>query len=394
MEYYHVSRKQGILKVIITICMLGVGFGTMIVSYLKLGGQEEKPTNTIQGMRTNYQITNPAETEEKEETTIQEKIEQINHAVVGISKIKNTESTIFLADGAEELGLGTGIMISEKGYLLTNAHVAGEKYSSCYVTFDLGNRYKAEVIWTDTSLDLAILKINGGQFTSAKLGDSETIKVAQEVYAIGNPIGYEFQKTVTKGIISAIDRTIKFTENEQEIYMSNLIQTDATINPGNSGGPLINEQGEVIGINTIKITSAEGIGFAVPINIIKPILEKLERTGQFEEASLGIFAFDKNVLPYLEEELEFQNGIYVESIIAGSAAEKAGILKKDVITQIDDQPINKMCDLREYIFEKNPGDEVKIKLLRRNIEEKIREAGKERIFKKNEFFSYFNFFSR
>lgn len=371
MEYYHVSRKQGILKVIITICMLGAGFGTMIVSYLKLGGQEEKPTNTIQGMRTNYQITNSVETEEKEETTIQEKIEQINHAVVGISKIKNTESTIFLADGAEELGLGTGIMISEKGYLLTNAHVAGEKYSSCYVTFDLGNRYKAEVIWTDTSLDLAILKINGGQFTSAKLGDSETIKVAQEVYAIGNPIGYEFQKTVTKGIISAIDRTIKFTENEQEIYMSNLIQTDATINPGNSGGPLINEQGEVIGINTIKITSAEGIGFAVPINIIKPILEKLERTGQFEEASLGIFAFDKNVLPYLEEELEFQNGIYVESIIGGSAAEKAGILKKDVITQIDDQPINKMCDLREYIFEKNPGDEVKIKLLRRNIEKEI-----------------------
>lgn len=371
MEYYHVSRKQGILKVIITICMLGVGFGTMIVSYLKLGGQEEKPTNTIQGMRTNYQITNSVETEEKEETTIQEKIEQINHAVVGISKIKNTESTIFLADGAEELGLGTGIMISEKGYLLTNAHVVGEKYSSCYVTFDLGNRYKAEVIWTDTSLDLAILKINGGQFTSAKLGDSETIKVAQEVYAIGNPIGYEFQKTVTKGIISAIDRTIKFTENEQEIYMSNLIQTDATINPGNSGGPLIDEQGEVIGINTIKITSAEGIGFAVPINIIKPILEKLERIGQFEEASLGIFAFDKNVLPYLEEELEFQNGIYVESIIAGSAAEKAGILKKDVITQIDDQPINKMCDLREYIFEKNPGDEVKIKLLRRNIEKEI-----------------------
>ena len=371
MEYYHVSRKQGILKVIITICMLGVGFGTMIVSYLKLGGQEEKPTNTIQGMRTNYQITNSVETEEKEETTIQEKIEQINHAVVGISKIKNTESTIFLADGAEELGLGTGIMISEKGYLLTNAHVAGEKYSSCYVTFDLGNRYKAEVIWTDTSLDLAILKINGGQFTSAKLGDSEAIKVAQEVYAIGNPIGYEFQKTVTKGIISAIDRTIKFTENEQEIYMSNLIQTDATINPGNSGGPLIDEQGEVIGINTIKITSAEGIGFAVPINIIKPILEKLERIGQFEEASLGIFAFDKNVLPYLEEELEFQNGIYVESIIAGSAAEKAGILKKDVITKIDDQPINKMCDLREYIFEKNPGDEVKIKLLRRNIEKEI-----------------------
>jgi len=187
----------------------------------------------------------------------------------------------------------------------------------------------------------------------------------------GNPIGYEFQKTVTKGIVSAKDRTIKFTENNQEIYMSNLIQTDATINPGNSGGPLINEKGEVIGINTVKITSAEGIGFAVPINIVKPILEKLEQNDQFEEASLGIFAFDKNVLPYLQEELEWQEGIYVESIVPNSAAEKAGILRKDVITQIDGRKIEKMCQLREYIYEKNPGDTVTVKLLRRNNEKEI-----------------------
>lgn len=187
----------------------------------------------------------------------------------------------------------------------------------------------------------------------------------------GNPIGYEFQKTVTKGIVSAKDRTIKFTENDQEIYMSNLIQTDATINPGNSGGPLINENGEVVGINTIKITSAEGIGFAVPINIVKPILEKLEQTNQFEEASLGIFAFDKNVLPYLQEEYDWQEGIYVESIIPGSAAEKAGILRKDVITQIDGKEMQKMCQLREYIYTKNPGDTITIQLLRRNTEKEV-----------------------
>lgn len=187
----------------------------------------------------------------------------------------------------------------------------------------------------------------------------------------GNPIGYEFQKTVTKGIISAKDRTIKFTENDQEIYMSNLIQTDATINPGNSGGPLINEKGEVIGINTIKITSAEGIGFAVPINIVKPILEKLEQTDEFEEASLGIFAFDKNVLPYLQEEYEWQEGIFVESIVPNSAAERAGILRKDVITQIDGNKIEKMCQLREYIYAKNPGDTITIKLLRRNTEQEV-----------------------
>ena len=329
MEYYHISKKQAILKIIIAICILGVGFGTFVVSYLAFDEIEKEEMSVVRGIRTSATIQ---QADRKEETTIQEKIEQINHAVVGISKLRNTESTIFRTESTSELGLGSGILVSEKGYILTNAHVAGEKYSNCYVTLDLGNQYKADVIWSDNNLDLAILKISGGLFPYAQIGNSEEIKIASEVYAIGNPIGYEFQKTVTKGIVSAKDRTIKFTENNQEIYMSNLIQTDATINPGNSGGPLINANGEVVGINTIKITSAEGIGFAVPINLVKPILAKLEQTNQFEEASLGIFAFDKNVLPYLEEELNWQAGIYVENVIAGSAAEKAGILdRKSVV---------------------------------------------------------------
>jgi len=374
MEYYHVSKKQNILKLVITLCILGVSFGAIVVGYLK--GEEEGTQNSekkeiiVERMNTKSFRENQS-TEEKENITIQQKIEEINHAVVGISKIKNPESTIFLADGAEDLGLGTGIIISEKGYILSNEHVAGEKNSSCYVTLEEGKRHTAQIIWSDKNLDLAILKIEGSEFNKAELGNSEEIKIADEVYAIGNPIGYEFQKTVTKGIISATNRTIKFTENEQEIYMSNLIQTDATINPGNSGGPLINTKGEVIGINTIKVTSAEGIGFAMPINIIKPILQKLEGTGRFEEATFGIFAFDKNVLPYLEEDLEFKDGIYIENIIPNSPAEKAGLLRKDVITYIDDREITKMCELREYIYEKNPGDEIIIKILRRNIPKEI-----------------------
>lgn len=368
MEYYHISKKQAILKILIAICILGVGFGTFVVSYLAFDEIEKEEMSVVRGIRTSATIQ---QADRKEETTIQEKIEQINHAVVGISKLRNTESTIFRTESTSELGLGSGILVSEKGYILTNAHVAGEKYSNCYVTLDLGNQYKADVIWSDNNLDLAILKISGGLFPYAQIGNSEEIKIASEVYAIGNPIGYEFQKTVTKGIVSAKDRTIKFTENNQEIYMSNLIQTDATINPGNSGGPLINANGEVVGINTIKITSAEGIGFAVPINLVKPILAKLEQTNQFEEASLGIFAFDKNVLPYLEEELNWQAGIYVENVIAGSAAEKAGIFKKDVITHIDGKEMQKMCHLREYIYTKNPGDTITIKLLRRNTEKEI-----------------------
>ena len=115
----------------------------------------------------------------------------------------------------------------------------------------------------------------------------------------GNPIGFEFRRTVTSGIISAKNRTIKIEEKDKSSYMTDLIQTDATINPGNSGGPLIYPNGDVIGINTIKITAAEGIGFAVPINIVKPIIESFKQTGNFEEATIGIYAYDKEVTPYL-----------------------------------------------------------------------------------------------
>jgi len=181
MEYYHISKKQAILKVIITMCVLGVGIGTLVVSYLVLGVQEKEEINSVQGIRTSTTIK---QENKQEESTIQEKIEQINHAVVGISKLKNTEGTIFRTESATELGLGSGVFVSSKGYILTNAHVAGEKYSTCYVTLDLGKQYKADVIWADNNLDLAILKVNGSVFPYAPIGDSETIKIAEEVYAI------------------------------------------------------------------------------------------------------------------------------------------------------------------------------------------------------------------
>ena len=150
--------------------------------------------------------------------------------------------------------------------------------------------------------------------------------------------------------------------------MSNLIQTDATINPGNSGGPLINNNGEIIGINTVKITSAEGIGFAVPINVVKPIIEKLEREGIFEEASIGIFAYDKNVIPYLNSNIKFDTGIYVAQISLDSPAYRSGLQIGDVITKIDGKELEKMCDLRQYIYSKNIGDTVSLTVLRDNRE--------------------------
>lgn len=333
--------------------------GIQINTYETQGAEATKTIKSVETMK-----------EQGKEIT--EVIEKVTSCVVGISKIKNAGSTIFLKDGASQLGLGTGVIVSENGYILSNEHVTGSKYSNCYVTLENGRNYTANVVWSDSSLDLSICKISVKNLPYANLGDSSNVHVGERVYAIGNPIGYEFQRTVTSGIISATDRTVRIDENDQSVYMEDLIQTDATINPGNSGGPLINLDGNVIGITSVKITSAEGIGFAVPINITKPIIESYMKEDKFEEATLGIFAYDKNIIPYIDEKAEVTQGIYVGQIALDSNAAKTGLKIGDVITKIDDLKLNKMCDLRCYIYTKKPGDEVNLTILRNNKEQQIK----------------------
>lgn len=185
----------------------------------------------------------------------------------------------------------------------------------------------------------------------------------------GNPIGFEFRRTVTSGIISAKNRTIKIEEESKSSYMTDLIQTDATINPGNSGGPLIYPNGDIIGINTVKISTAEGIGFAIPINIIRPIIESFKQIGNFEEATIGIYAYDKEVVPYLNTNLNnnFQKGIYVAQITSNGPADNTELKNGDIITSIDNIELNTMNDLREYIYTKKTNDEVNLKIIRGKI---------------------------
>ena len=167
-------------------------------------------------------------------------------SVVWISKLKDNGSSIFSTSNETSLGLGTGVIVSENGYILSNEHVTGGKFSTCYVTLGNSKKYDGTVVWSDSDLDLSITKINEENLQHITLGNSNNIRIGETVYAIGNPIGFEFRRTVTSGIISSKNRTIKLEENNQVSYMSDLIQTDATINPGNSGGPLIYPNGEVI----------------------------------------------------------------------------------------------------------------------------------------------------
>lgn len=370
--YKYKKNKNSKIKNIVII--LGVTILTSILTILLYTMYEGININTYeQNTGTTAIRTIQTVDEVKQQSKqIADVVENVTSCVVGISKIKNAGTTVFLKDGTSSLGLGSGVIVSENGYILSNEHVTGSKYSNCYITLENGKTYTATVVWSDSTVDLSIAKINVKNLPYASLGDSDNVRIGEIVYAIGNPIGYEFQRTVTSGIISAVNRTVRIDENGESTYMEDLIQTDATINPGNSGGPLINPDGKIIGINSVKIASAEGIGFAVPINIVKPIIEKYMKEEKFEEASLGIFAYDKEIIPYIDEKIEIQKGIYIAQISLDSPAAKTGLKVGDVITKIDNLELNKMCDLRSYIYTKSPGDEVNLTIYRNRREIQIR----------------------
>lgn len=342
---------------ILMLIIILVAFFTILAYTLFIDSHEYKYSQNIVATQIKH---------EEESTELETILENTTESIVGISKIKDIGTTIFLEKSTENLNLGTGVIISKEGYILTNQHVAGSQYSTCYITLKNGVTDNGVVVWASEDLDLAIIKINIKNLPEANLGDSDNIKIGTSVYAIGNPVGYELQRTVTSGIISGTNRIIKTEDDNTKSYLEGLIQTDATINQGNSGGPLINKNGEIIGITTLKIEDAEGIGFAIPINIVKPILKKLVETGKFEEPYLGISGYDKEVIPYLSSNINFEEGIYIEEIDPQGPLKNSGIQTGDIIEKIDDTKIESMNQLKEYIYEKNIGDEVILQIKRNN----------------------------
>lgn len=369
-DFMKKTKKSSKLFVIFIFILSLLYFGLyyIYVTYIDVKIEAEYEIQRTES--TNYLQTVEEATEKSQ--TIADMIETVSSSVVGISKLRNNSSSIFSNSFSSELGIGTGVIVSSNGYILSNSHVTGEKYSSCYVTLENGNTYDAQVVWSDTDLDLSICKINAYSLPAASLGDSSSVKSGESVFAIGNPIGFEFQRTVTSGIISATNRTIKLEENNNVSYMTDLIQTDATINPGNSGGPLLLPNGEVIGINTVKITSAEGIGFAVPINVVKPVIESFINVGTFEEATIGILAYDSNVIPYLSSSNKnFTSGIYVAQVYPTGPAASTLLQEGDIINSIDGISLSTMNDLKEYIYTKKPNDTVKLTISRGKISREI-----------------------
>ncbi|WP_337194113.1 S1C family serine protease [Halobacillus litoralis] len=309
-------------------------------------------------------------------TQITDVVEQVTPTVVGVVNLQTREN--FWQEGAEDssqqAGVGSGVIYKKEdgtAYVVTNNHVI-EGASEIEVVLADETRIKAELIGGDVFTDLAVLEMPGDQVEQvAELGSSENLKVGEPAIAIGNPLGLSFAGSVTQGIISGKERAIPqdFNGDGLEDWQAEVIQTDAAINPGNSGGALINIEGQLIGINSMKIaqSSVEGIGFAIPIDSAKPIIDELEQKGQVDRPYIGIEAYGLDEVPTSEwnntlnlpEDVE--GGLYIRSIRQMSPAAKAGLEPLDVITALDGEPVEDIIDLRKYLYnEKDPGEEMDI----------------------------------
>jgi serine protease Do len=286
---------------------------------------------------------------------------EVTPAVVGISTIQVNYD--FFYRPVETEAVGSGVIVDSSGHIISNDHVVGNTDQITVFLSD-GRKYEATKLYRDPSLDLALIKIDAPNLVAAKLGDSNSVLVGDLAVAIGNPLGLSLQRTVTAGIISALNRMVVVRDRRGEVLMQDLIQTDASINPGNSGGPLVNSKGEVIGINTVKASQAEAIGFAIPINIVKPIVRSIIEKGKFDKPYLGIEGIDSEIAQVMNLKVTVDSGVYVAAVERGSSADKAGIKRADIITKIAGKEVGSMAKLRQIIYNLELGKPVDIEIRR------------------------------
>jgi serine protease Do len=303
------------------------------------------------------------------ETAITQTVEKVSPAVVTVVGTVPGQTTFFgrTPDGQVS---GSGVIISSDGYIVTNNHVV-ESTTDLSVVLSDGTELPAKIISTDIFADLAVLKVDGTMPAVAALGNSDNLKPGETVIAIGSPLG-EFRNTVTVGVVSATGRSL---DTGNGYFMEDLIQTDAAINQGNSGGPLVNLNGEVVGLNTIIVRGgngstavAEGLGFSIPSNTVQFIAERIIQTGHFARPYLGIGT--QTITPAIAQRyhLGTQWGAYITQVDTNSPAAKAGLQQSDIITSIGNQTIDSDHSFINALFANQPGDQVEVKILRDNQE--------------------------
>lgn len=289
----------------------------------------------------------------KDDLAIVEVVDRVMPAVVAVNSY--VPGSYFGRNVLVQSGSGSGAVISEDGYIVTNQHVIDDAAQIMVVTSD-SRSFEATVVGEDRLTDLALLKIEQSGLTSIVLGNSEDVRVGETVLAAGNPLGY-LKHTVTRGIVSALEREVRAAQSQ---YAYTYIQTDAVINPGNSGGPLVNLRGEVVGINSAKISGAEGIGLAIPANTVKRVTSDLKKDGRVRRPQLGILI--QNLSAYTGEPTD--QGVYISKVDSGSSAAKGGLKAGDVITAVGKKEVRYIAQLFDALLSYYPGDKIELTIER------------------------------
>ena len=271
----------------------------------------------------------------------------------------------------EQKGSGSGVIIRPDGYIVTNNHVVANA-SRITVTLNNNQQYDATIVGTDPATDVAIIKVDADNLPTIPMGDSDKLRLGEWVLAIGSPLGMQLRSTITAGIVSAKGRSMP--DYSGEFKIESFIQTDAAVNPGNSGGALVNKNGELVGINTAIVSqtgSYTGYSFAVPVNIVKRVAEDLMDYGSVKRAMLGITmgSVDKKIAD--EMKLSSVSGVYINEVLKGSAADKAGLRKNDVIIAIDGQKITDASSVQAKVGSYHPGDKAEITFIRDGEQETV-----------------------
>ncbi|AQQ54440.1 S1C family serine protease [Planococcus lenghuensis] len=381
MGYYdqsQVRRKRGGRGGYFASSLSGVLAGALLIGVVVPGVTDEQPAVTA--VAPVESASNVAGAASNTVTDVSSVVEQTSPAIVGVTNLQTAPGNAFMQTSSElqAAGTGSGVVYKKTGdysYIVTNHHVVANA-EEVKITLSDGTEIDGKLLGSDALTDLAVVQVKSEAVeTVAEIGDSSTLKAGEPVIAIGNPLGLQFSNSVTTGVVSGTDRSIAVDVNKDgsEDWQAQVIQTDAAINPGNSGGALLNNAGELVGINSMKIATAavEGMGLAIPINEALPIIEDLEDQGEVQRPSLGVTIMDlANVQPAVQErDLNLpegvEEGVVLESIQPGSAADAAGLQPLDVIIGFNGKDIPSSLELRQYLYtEAAIGDTLDVEIVR------------------------------
>ncbi len=358
-DYYYQPKKSGLVLFIIVALISSIIGGAIALTFFA-------PEQTLPPAQNGDAIPPAQDTDEDfkwdpmdyQMTPVVVSVQKVGPAVVGVSTYSNQRDIFRGTNQLVQRGVGSGVIIDSTGYIVTNYHVI-ERGDVIIVTLDSGEEIEADIIGSDPGTDLAVLKIDKDDLPHAELGNSDKLVVGEVAIAIGNPTGLELQQSVAVGVISATDRSLEVYE-----WVFSLIQTDAAINPGNSGGPLVNAVGQVVGINSVKISNAEGLGFAIPSNIVRSVVNEIIRNGEVRRPMIGIVINEVTNTLARQYDLPVNHGLYIVEVAPNSPAQAGGLQSNDILTHADGREIRTLRDFRMVMSRKQVGERVEIVVVR------------------------------